>query len=164
MIINKDDISILKIKSFRDNRGYISEVYNKKKFKINFLQDNFSSSKKNVLRGFHGDYGTWKLISCIFGKVQFSFINYNKKSKNYKKNTSIIVEEKNNLQILIPPKFGTAHLVLSKKAIIHYKQSSYYRQFKQFTINYKSDVVTTKWKAKTIITSERDKGGIFLNN
>ena len=162
--MNEDDISIIKIKSFKDNRGYISEVYNKKNFKINFVQDNFSSSKKNVLRGFHGDYGTWKLISCIFGKVQFSFINYNTKSKNYKKNISVIVKEKDNLQLLIPPRFGTAHLVLSKKAIIHYKQSSYYKQFKQFTINYKSEVVKTKWKSKRIITSDRDKGGIFLNN
>ena len=52
MNMNEDDISIIKIKSFKDNRGYISEVYNKKNFKINFVQDNFSSSKKKCFKRF----------------------------------------------------------------------------------------------------------------
>ena len=139
------------------------ESYNKKKIDLNFVQDNFSSSKKNVLRGFHGDNGTWKLISCVYGKVQIAFINYNSQSKEFKKNTSIVIDDKDNLHILVPPKFGTAHLVLSNKAIIHYKQSSYYKKYNQFTINYKSNVLNFKWKSKKIITSKRDKAGIFLN-
>ena len=32
---------------------------------INFIQDDISISKKNVLRGIHGDKKTWKLISCL---------------------------------------------------------------------------------------------------
>ena len=65
MLIKKDNISIIKTKSFKDHRGYILESYNKKKYQLNFVQDNVSSSKNNILRGFHGDEGTWKLMSCI---------------------------------------------------------------------------------------------------
>jgi dTDP-4-dehydrorhamnose 3,5-epimerase len=157
-----NSIKIFKSKIFKDFRGYYVESFNKKKHIINFVQDDFSSSKKNVLRGFHGDAGTWKLFSCIYGKVQFAFINYNPKSKNFKKNITITLSEKDNIQILVPPKFGTAHLVLSNRAIIHYKQSSYYNQFKQFTINFRSKALSFKWKAVKIITSKRDKSGIFL--
>ena len=160
---NINDIIIIKTKIFKDHRGYFVESYNKRKYPLNFVQDDFSMSKKNILRGFHGDNGTWKLFSCIYGKVQFAFINYNKKSKNFKKIKSLTLTEKDNLQILVPPKFGSAHLILSERAIIHYKQTSYYQQFNQFTINYKSKAIKIKWKSKKIITSKRDAGGIFLS-
>jgi dTDP-4-dehydrorhamnose 3,5-epimerase len=163
MFKNVNAITIIKKSIFKDSRGYYIESFNKKDYPINFVQDDFSSSKKGVLRGFHGDAGTWKLFSCIYGKVQFGFINNNTKSNNFKKNITITLEERDNLQILVPPKFGTAHLVLSDRAIIHYKQSSYYQQFKQFTINYKSKAINFKWKSKKIITSLRDKGGILLD-
>ena len=163
MLLDIHNVLIVKTDIFMDNRGYFVESFNKKKYPVNFVQDNFSSSKKNVLRGFHGDSGTWKLLSCIYGKVQFAFINYNIKSKNFKKNINIILQEEDNLQILVPPKFGTANLILSNKAIIHYKQSTYHKQYKQFTINYKSKVLNFKWKSKKTIISKRDEAGIFLD-
>jgi len=162
-----DNITIIKTKIFKDHRGAFIESFNEKKYLkllgIKFIQDDFSYSKKNVLRGFHGDNGTWKLYSCIYGIAQFAFINNNKKSKNYKKNITRILNADDNIQILVPPKFGTAHLILSTQAIIHYKQSSYYGQFKQFTINYKSPYLNINWQSKKIILSKRDKGGILMN-
>ena len=159
---NINNIIVIKTKIFKDHRGYFLESFDKRKYPVKFVQDDFSMSKKNVLRGFHGDVGTWKLFSCVYGKVQFAFINYNKKSKNFKKTKTIILSEEDNLQILVPPKFGSAHLILSNRAIIHYKQSTYHKQFKQFTINYKSEAIKIKWKSKKIKTSKRDAGGIFL--
>ena len=46
---------IIDVEIHRDSRGFFSEVWNKKKFNllinenINFVQENFSRSKKNVL-------------------------------------------------------------------------------------------------------------------
>jgi dTDP-4-dehydrorhamnose 3,5-epimerase len=157
------DIKIIKLKPFRDFRGTYVESFNekkyKKKFNIKFVQDDFSSSKKGILRGFHGDSKTWKLFSCIKGKVQFAFINNDNNSKKFKKNFSICLNEKSNLQILVPPNYGTAHLVLSKNATIHYKQSTYYKTHKQFTINHKNKCLRFRWLLKKIIVSERDKNG-----
>lgn len=160
------DIKIIKLKIFKDFRGSYVESFNEKKYKkdfnIKFVQDDFSSSKLGILRGFHGDSKTWKLFSCIKGKVQFAFINNDKSSKNFKKNFSIIMDEKSNQQILVPPKYGTAHLVLSKNATIHYKQSTYYKTHKQFTINYKTKCLKFRWLLKKISVSERDKNGEIL--
>jgi dTDP-4-dehydrorhamnose 3,5-epimerase len=160
-----NQLKIIKKKKNKDFRGSFFESYNEKKYyklyNIKFVQDNFSVSKKNVLRGFHGDNGTWKLISCISGKIQIAFINKSKKTKVYKKNKILILNEDDNLQILVPPLFGIAYLVLSNKAIVHYKQSSYYKQYKQFTINYKKKGLDFKWKSKKIITSKRDKKDRF---
>jgi len=161
-----NDIRIIKTKIFKDHRGSYVESFNERRYlklyNIKFVQDDFSSSKKYVLRGFHGDNKTWKLFSCIRGSVQFAFINNDKFSTNYKKNKTIFLKEGDNKQILVPPKFGTAHLVLSRKATIHYKQSSYYKEYKQFTINHNSPCLKFKWKLAKKITSKRDKKGFFL--
>jgi len=45
-----------------------------------------------------------------------------------------VVPTWNRLQVLVPPKFGNGHLVLSDVAVFHYKQSSYYNRAGQFTI------------------------------
>ena len=160
-----NQIKIIKIKKNKDFRGSFFESFNEKKYfklyNIKFVQDNFSISKKNVLRGFHGDNATWKLISCISGKIQIAFVYKSKKANVYKKNKILTLNENDNLQILVPPLFGTAYLVLSNRAIIHYKQSSYYKQHKQFTINYKKRELDFKWKSKKIITSKRDKKDRF---
>ena len=160
-------IKIIKLDYFKDFRGTYTETFNLKKYKqkynVIFKQDDFSSSKRNVLRGFHGDNKTWKLFFCVKGIVQFAFINNDPRSKNYKDNFDIILSEDDNIQILVPPKFGTAHLVLSDQATIHYKQSTYYKiKNKQFTINYKSNCLKFKWKSKKIILSKRDRKGLLL--
>ena len=132
--LNKTELSgVYKIEltSFSDHRGNYIEIYNKNFFKennfnIDFIQDDISISKKNVLRGIHGDKKTWKLISCLYGEFQLIVVNNDIKSKEYKKWTSFILNSKNKIQILIPPSFGNGHLVLSDKCIFHYKQNTEY--------------------------------------
>ena len=77
-------VIIIQNTPFVDNRGKFIENYNKRNFyhnkiKISFKTDSFSYSKKNVLRGIHGDYKTWKLITCISGNVSFVVVNNMKK-------------------------------------------------------------------------------------
>ena len=50
---------VIKNKKYNDKRGFFSEIRNQNKFneklnnKFKFVQENYSSSKKNVLRGLH---------------------------------------------------------------------------------------------------------------
>lgn len=155
-------VLVIKPYKFKDLRGSFLETYNmgdfnKKIKKIKFVQDDISVSKKNVLRGIHGDNKTWKLVSCILGKIYLIVVNNDKKSKEYKKWISITLSEKNNKQILIPPKFGNAYVALSKKVIYSYKQSTYYDRKSQFTINWKDERYNFKWPIKKPILSDRDK-------
>lgn len=172
MIIKKS--KILKINkifpqtNFLDHRGSYLESYNKKKYKnffnINFVEDNFSLNKKNVFKGIHGDYKTWKLISCPHGKCESIIVNCNKKSKDFGKYERFILDSKNYFQLLIPPGFGNSFLVLSDFAVYHYKQSSYYQGAKnQFTYNYKDPFFNIKLSKKKVIISLRDKFAKFIN-
>ena len=117
---------MLKVKTFKstifkDHRGLYWTSWEKKKHRINFNHDKFSISKKNTLRGLHGDTKTWKLVSCVFGKVFFVIVNYNKKSKNYLKFKTMILKQGENMQVLIPPLHLNGFLCLSDSCVFHYK-------------------------------------------
>jgi dTDP-4-dehydrorhamnose 3,5-epimerase len=147
---------------FKDFRGEYVEIYNKdffhnKKINTRFKQDDISVSKKNVLRGIHGDYLTTKLISCLYGSFYLVVVNNDPKSPQYKQFISFILSEKNRLQVLVPPKFGNGHLVLTKQAIFHYKQNTNYHRASQFTIKWNDPNYNFKWPVKYPILSQRDK-------
>ena len=79
-------VKIFKNSSFKDHRGFYWTTWKKGIFsKKKFNHDKFSVSKKNVLRGFHCDFKSWKLVTCVFGKVFFVVADMEKKSKNYLK-------------------------------------------------------------------------------
>ena len=93
-------IKVFKESIHKDKRGYLWTSWKKnKKNKLIFNHDKFSVSKKNVLRGLHGDKKTWKLISCVYGEIFFVVVNYDKKTKNFCKYKSFKLSHKNNQQI-----------------------------------------------------------------
>lgn len=147
---------------FKDNRGAYIETYNKyflekNKININFIQDDISISKKNVLRGLHGDFKTWKLVSCLLGKFYLIVVNNIKSSNQFRKWEKFILTENNRIQILIPPGFGNGHYALKKKIIFFYKQSTYYDFKSQFTIKWDDKNFNFKWPKGKKILSNRDK-------
>jgi dTDP-4-dehydrorhamnose 3,5-epimerase len=159
---NLKGVKKIKLTSFEDHRGSYVETYNKNFFvengiNIEFLQDDISVSKKNVLRGIHGDQKTWKLISCLHGEFQLIIVNNDSKSREYKKWASFDLSFDNKIQILVPPKFGNGHLVLSNECIFHYKQNTNYDRDGQFTIKWNDPLFGFKWKITNPILSERDK-------
>ena len=66
---------------------------------------------------------TWKLVTCLYGEVNLSLINYKKKSNDFLKEKSFILSRENKVSVLIPPYFLNAYLCLSKDCIFHYKLS-----------------------------------------
>lgn len=148
---------------FKDFRGEYFETYNEKRYKeagitMDFMQDDISVSKKNVLRGIHGDQKTWKLVSCLVGEFYFVAVNWDEASPQYGRWVSFILSEKNRWQVLVPPKFGNGHLVLSEQAMYQYKQSTEYDRAGQFTILWNDPRLNIPWPVKNPILSERDGG------
>ena len=160
------DIKIIKNTIFKDNRGLLWTTWKKAELKkINFNHDKFSLSKKNVLRGLHGDNKTWKLISCPYGKFLLVVVNCVKNSKDYLKWKSWILSHENGLQVLVPPNYANGHLCLSDYCLFHYKLSykgSYFGHRQQFSIRWNDPKLNIKWPEKKIILSKRDKDSKFL--
>lgn len=147
---------------FEDFRGTYVEIYNEVLYKeagiaVDFIQDDFSTSTHHVLRGIHGDSETWKLVSCLYGKFYLVVVNWDENSKQYGQWESFTLSDQNRLQVLIPPKFGNGHLVLSKQAIFHYKQNTYYNRAGQFTLCWNDPKLNIWWPIKNPILSARDE-------
>ena len=159
-------VLLIEADAFEDHRGEYVETYNKKEYKAvgikyDFVQDDYSRSTKNVLRGIHGDEETCKLISCPYGKFYLVVVDCRKSSKDFGKWQSFVLSDKNKNQILIPPGFGNGHLVLSDEVIFHYKQSAYYNSSGQFSYRWDDTKFKIWWPIKDPILSRRDELGRY---
>ena len=103
---------------FEDFRGEYVEIYNRELahaagIDVDFVQDDISVSTRHVLRGIHGDASTWKLISCLHGRFYLVVVNHDPDSPQYLQWEGFTLSDRNRLQVLVPPRFGNGHLVLS---------------------------------------------------
>ena len=167
MEVNKTDLDrVLLINpstNFEDFRGEYVEIYNRRQLAaagitVDFIQDDISVSNYKVLRGIHGDAETWKLVSCLYGKFYLVVVNNDPDSPQYRKWVSFTLSDKNRSQVLIPPKFGNGHLVLSEMCIFHYKQNTEYDRESQFTILWDDPAYKFWWPIQDPIVSLRDLG------
>lgn len=147
-----------------DHRGFYREGYNKKIYLEHgfpeLVEHNSTFSYKNALRGIHGDSQNWKLISCYYGDIYFVVLNYDELSPQYGKWESFRLTTDDGFQILIPPKFGIGHLVLSDLAIFNYGQSvGYVGKENQFVVKWNDSRFNISWPVTTnLLLSKRDGG------
>ena len=115
---------------------------------------------KNVFRGLHYDEKTWKLISCVYGKIFFVIVNCDKKSKYYLKHKTWYLSHTKNMQILIPPNYANGHLCLSKECLFHYTQSypkDYVDWYEQDAMKWDDERLKIEWPIDNPILNWRDK-------
>lgn len=144
-----------------DFRGDYVETYNEELYRAagiadKFVQDDYATSSRHVLRGIHGDAKTVKLISCLYGKIYVIVVNNDSASPQFRKWQSFTLSDRNRLQVYIPAKFGNAYLVMSDTAVFHYKQNTYYDRPGQFTIKWNDPAYRFWWPVRDPILSERD--------
>ena len=148
---------------FEDFRGSYIEIYNLDLYReagitTDFIQDDISTSTRHVLRGLHGDATTTKLVSCLSGKFYIVILDMDPSSPTYKQWEGFTLSDTNRLQLLIPPKHGNGHVVLSDSAIFHYKQNTQYDRSGQFTVLWNDPAYKIWWPIKNPILSRRDDG------
>ena len=158
-------VQILKPSVSNDNRGNIWTSYLKDEIdkllpdELEFKHDKFSESKHNVLRGIHGDFKTWKLVTCVFGEIFQVVVDLRKDSPTYKKWESFLINKNNQVSILLPPGIGNAYYVSSNVAMYHYKLAykGEYLDFKdQFTQQWNDESLNIQWPTRSPILSPRD--------
>lgn len=170
MEIKKFDIEglmLIEPKVFGDERGYFFESFNQTKFekalgkKVNFIQDNESSSKKGVLRGLHWQkppYSQAKLVRVVKGTVQDVAVDIRKDSPSFGHHQSVILSEENKHQFFVPRGFVHAFLVLSDYAIFQYKVDNVYMPSHDSGVIYNDAEIGIKWELQDdqIQLSEKD--------
>ena len=158
---NIEGLKTFECKAFEDFRGDIYTTWDKEKHpQLNWRLDKFSHSKKNVLRGVHGDTNTWKLINCVYGEFYLIVADNRKDSPTYKNWTWFVLSPKNRLQVLVPPGVGNGHFVLSDECTFHYKlafDGNYNDVENQFVIKWNDPEWGFEWPHDMPILYGRDK-------
>ena len=149
--------------TFPDSRGYFYETYHIEKYQNGglakpFVQDNFSNSKKNVLRGLHYQITRpqAKLVSCLRGEIFDVAVDIRKDSKTFGKWTGVQLTGENKHQLFVPEGFAHGFCVLSEDADVHYKCTDIYVQEYDRGLNWEDPQFAISWPVAKPILSEKD--------
>ena len=156
------DVEVFQPDRFEDFRGDIYTTWNNDDYpKLNWRLDKFAHSRKNVLRGLHGDEETWKHVSCVWGEIYLVVVDNRPHSVNYLKWDSFTITDRNHLSVLIPPGFVNGHICLSEECLFHYAQSypsSYVDVERQDVLKWNDVRLDIDWPTGVKpILSERDR-------
>jgi dTDP-4-dehydrorhamnose 3,5-epimerase len=156
-----ENVSTIIHDMFEDERGQLFTLWQKSDTPLlSFNHDKVAVSKENVLRGLHTDK-SWKLITCLYGKIQLVVVNFDKNSNQYLDYMDIVLDSSSELKtsILVPPGYLNGHLVLSDQAIFHYKwdyDGKYPDVKDQISVNWADPKINIDWHIKNPTLSKRD--------
>lgn len=136
----------------RDSRGYLIETYNQRDMHeagldMIFVQDNQSTSVKNVLRGLHFQkhYPQGKLVRVVQGAVFDVAVDVRPNSPTYGKWYGVELSEKNNKQFYISEGFAHGFYVTSEVAKFCYKVTNFWHLNDEVGIPWNDPYIGIKW-------------------
>lgn len=158
------EVWIIEVNCFRDDRGFFYESYHKQAFEqagliAEFVQDNHSSSLKNVLRGIHYQDMTapmGKLVRCTAGNILDVVVDLRVGSPTFGKWFGHELSADNRLQMWCPPGFGHAFLTLSDTAEVQYKCTNYYSPASEGSILWNDPDLNIDWPIRDVLLSPKD--------
>ena len=163
MILLKTKIKgpqIIKTKIFKDKRGFLKEVYQRKLISnLDFPFDVMSYSKKGVLRGLHiqTEKSQAKIITVTHGEILDVAVDLRKKSKTFGKYIKIKISYKDDFSFYIPKGFAHGFLCLSKECTVNYKCSEYRNRKSEKTLAWNDHDLKITWPINKPILSYKDK-------
>ncbi len=149
---------------FGDSRGYFFETYKKSDFVDNgidddFVQDNYSFSTRNVLRGLHFQLppaAQGKLVSVVKGRAWDVAVDIRRSSPHYLKWEAVELSEENHIMIFIPPGFAHGFVALTDEVHFLYKCTSQYAQELERGILWNDPEIAIKWPVENPVISKKD--------
>ncbi|MBZ8180067.1 dTDP-4-dehydrorhamnose 3,5-epimerase [Oscillatoria salina] len=167
------EILIIEPQIFGDDRGFFYESYNQQVFaektgiSPNFVQDNHSRSRQNVLRGLHYQIQQpqGKLIRAVIGEIFDVAVDIRQTSPTFGQWISCILSAENKRQLWIPPGFAHGFLVISEIAEVLYKTTEYYAPEHERTILWNDPELNINWSlSDSPIISAKDRAGKPFKN
>ena len=157
---------------FEDERGFFLESFNANRYakagiNFDFVQDNHSSSHRNVLRGLHYQKTKpqGKLVRVIKGEVYDVAVDMRQGSQTYGQWEAVILSEENKAQFWVPPGFAHGFLVLSKTADVEYKCTEYYDPSDEGSLLWNDPDLNISWPIENPELSEKDANApLFANH
>lgn len=161
---------ILEPRVFGDERGFFLESYNEKVFAElgigeRFVQDNHSSSRRNVLRGLHYQIkqAQGKLVRVVEGEILDVAVDLRRSSPAFGGWEAVRLSGENKRMLWIPAGFAHGFRVTSEKAQVVYKATDYYAPEHERTLAWDDPDLKIDWELEgEPIVSAKDQLGVAL--
>lgn len=158
---------------YRDDRGAFWETWNENTFAEAglsgpWVQDNFSVSKKNVVRGIHYQIvqPQGKLVRATHGAILDVAVDLRRSSPGFGRHIAVELTAENGEMLWIPKGFGHALLALSDSVGVAYKITDQYCPAGERTIAWNDPDLAIPWPiaAEDAILSAKDRAGVPLRD
>lgn len=148
---------------FGDARGFFQETWHRRRYAdagidADFVQDNVSSSARNVVRGLHLQQprAQGKLIWVLQGEVFDVAADVRVGSPTFGRWTAAVLSADNGRQLWIPQGFAHGFCVLSETTLFAYKCTDYYAPEDELTVLWNDPDIGIEWPVPDPVLSERD--------
>ena len=157
------EVKVISSTRFPDDRGYYTIPYREDEFAAlglptNFVQDNYSLSVNNVVRGLHFqlDPPMGKLMRVTSGIAFLVTVDLRPDSPTFLKWLGKEVSESNGLQIWAPAEFARGICSLTDNCIVQYKTTGMFDARGDSAIRWDDPDIGIVWPVKYPIMSKRD--------
>ncbi len=162
------DVVILEPRVFGDERGFFFESYNQQSMAEigiteRFVQDNHSSSSRNVLRGLHYQLRNpqGKLVRVVEGEILDVAVDLRRNSPTFGRSEAVRLSGENKRMLWIPVGFAHGFLVLSERAQVLYKATDFYSPEHERTVAWNDPDLNIRWELYgEPIVSTKDQRGV----
>jgi len=163
------EVLLIQPKVFADERGHFLETWFAPRYRDigiveSFVQDNFSRSTRNVLRGLHFQepMGQGKLITVLAGTIYDVVVDIRVDSPRFRQWIGVELDGAVPTQLWIPPGFAHGFCVMSESADFMYKCTEIYTPAAERSIRWNDPELRIKWPIDTPILSTRDNAAPLL--
>jgi len=165
------DVFLLEPHVFGDQRGSFFESYNHAQFEeaigqeVDFVQDNHSRSRRNVLRGLHYQitHAQGKLVRAVAGEVFDVAVDLRRSSPTFGRWVGETLSAENKKQLWVPAGFAHGFLVLSDDAEFVYKATDYYHPEAERGIRWNDPAIGIAWpRSSQPLLSPKDQSAPLL--
>jgi dTDP-4-dehydrorhamnose 3,5-epimerase len=152
-------------RKFADDRGFFTETYKKSEFVAagiseDFVQDNYSVSKKGTLRGLHyqlDPHGQGKLVQVLSGRVWDVAVDIRKNSKTFGQWFGVELSGDDSKLFYIPPGFAHGFVALEDGTQFLYKCTAQYHKDLERSIRYDDVDLAIDWPLKEgLLIADKD--------
>lgn len=158
------EVILIEAKAFPDERGFFMETYKESEFRSggipqSFVQDNFSSSRRGVLRGLHyqmNPAAQGKLVCCLQGEIFDVAVDIRKGSPSYGRWVSAILSAENRRMLWVPEGFAHGFQALSDQVMVLYKVTAEYNPATDRGIRWDDAAIGIDWPIKNPLLSPKD--------
>ncbi len=164
-------VLVIEPRIFADDRGAFFETFNlaamiELGLPSEWKQDNFSISKRHVVRGLHYQIGQpqGKLVRVVVGEAIDVIVDMRRSSPTFGKHTTVELSGQGSRMVWVPPGFGHGFSVLSETVALSYKVTDYYSPKEERTLLWNDPALGIDWgvSAEDAILSAKDRVGLTL--